>query len=286
MNFFQSLAESKVDRELGVISGVSVISVGEAKGHGMFVDATTLEQVKLAAEQHEDGVKVKTDHWSGFNGIVGLIKNFSIDGDKLRGDLHLLENHEAREKVLEMAEKMPSQFGISISFSGDAEVAEVEADGVTREMKFARCEALEACDLVDSPAANASGLFSGPESRDQFSKTLTDLSAQNVTLMAKVEELSTKLAGEEGAHQLTKDALAKADAAYEAEVQWRQRLEKFQALSPASVVPATDADPAAVAEDSDEAKLAKYQAMTGRERTAYFREHKDALSRAAQAANS
>lgn len=282
MNLFSSLAESKVDRETGVISGVSVISVGEAKGHGMFVDATTLEQVKLSAEQHEDGVKVKTDHWSGFNGIVGVIKNFQIDGDKLRGDLHLLENHEAREKVLEMAEKMPSQFGISISFSGEAETKAVESDGITREMKFARCESLEACDLVDSPAANKDGLFSAD--KDQFTRTLTELSAQNVTLMAKVEELSTKLSSEESAHQLTKDALAKADAAYEAEVQWRQRLEKFQALSPAAVVPPVDADLEAAGEDSDEAKLAKYQAMTGRERTAYFREHKEALTRAARAA--
>lgn len=282
MNFFTSLAESKVDRETGVISGVSVISVGEAKGHGMFVDATTLEQVKLSAEQHEDGVKVKTDHWSGFNGIVGVIKNFSIDGDKLRGDLHLLENHEAREKVLEMAEKMPSQFGISISFSGEAETKEVEAEGVTREVKFARCESLEACDLVDSPAANASGLFSAD--KDQFTRTLTELSAQNVTLLAKVEELSTKLAGEESAHRLTKDALAKADAAYEAEVQWRQRLEKFQALSPATVVPAVESADLNN-EDTDEAKLAKYQALTGGERTAFFREHKEALTRAAKAAN-
>jgi hypothetical protein len=283
MNFFQSLAESKVDREAGVIAGVSVISVGEAKGHSMFVDATTLEQVKLAAESHEDGVKVKTDHWSGFNGIVGLIKNFSIDGEKLRGDLHLLENHEAREKVLEMAEKMPSQFGISISFSGEAEAKEVEVDGVTREMKFARCEALEACDLVDSPAANKDGLFSAP-APDQFSRTLTELSAQNVTLMAKVEDLSTKLASEEVAHNLTRDALAKADLAYETEVQWRQRLEKFQALSPASVIADAAPDSDAANDDTDEAKLATYQGLTGRERTAYFREHKEALTRAARAA--
>ena len=283
MNFFQSLAESKVDREAGIIAGVSVISVGEAKGHGMFVDGTTLEQVKLSAEQHEDGVKVKTDHWSGFNGIVGVIKNFSIDGDKLRGDLHLLENHEAREKVLEMAEKMPSQFGISISFSGQAETKPVENDGITSEVKFARCESLEACDLVDSPAANASGLFSNAESRDQFSKTLTDLSAQNVTLLAKLEDLTTKLASEEDAHQLTKDALAKADAAYEAEAQWRQRLEKFQALSPASVIPAVDSADLTI-EDTDEAKLAKFQTLTGGERTDYFREHKDALNRAAKSA--
>jgi hypothetical protein len=282
MNFFQSLAESKVDRETGVIAGVSVISVGEAKGHAMFVDGTTLEQVKLAAESHADGVKVKTDHWSGFNGIVGVIKNFQIDGEKLRGDLHLLENHEAREKVLEMAEKMPSQFGISISFSGEAEAKEVEAEGVTREMKFARCESLEACDLVDSPAANADGLFSAP-APDQFSKTLKELSAQNVTLLARVEDLTTKLASEETAHNLTRDALAKADAAYQTEVEWRQRLEKFQALSPATVI----ADPALsteAAEDTDEAKLAKYQALTGRERTSYFREHKAALERAAKAA--
>jgi hypothetical protein len=31
---------------MDIIEGVSVISVGEAKGHGLFVDATTLQEVK------------------------------------------------------------------------------------------------------------------------------------------------------------------------------------------------------------------------------------------------
>lgn len=148
-----SVLSGAIDAASATISGVSVITVGEAKGHGMRVDARTLAEVKAAAETYAGGLKVKTDHYTGFNEIVGTLKNFAIDGDQLRADLHLLKNHEATARILEMAELMPDTFGLSISFSGDHERAE---DGTV----FARCSELYSCDLVDSPAANPSGLFS------------------------------------------------------------------------------------------------------------------------------
>ena len=95
-----------IDKENGIIGGVSVVTMGVAEGHDMKIDATTLSQVKAAADQHAS-LQVKIDHWSGFEGIVGTLQNFSIEGDRLRADLHLLDNHPARARVLEMAEKMP-----------------------------------------------------------------------------------------------------------------------------------------------------------------------------------
>jgi hypothetical protein len=119
----------------------------------MLVDGETLQQVKSAAETYTGGLKVKTDHFSGFNQIVGTLKNFVIDGDQLRADLHLLKAHEATPRILEMANMMPGSFGLSISFSGEHMT---DATDTT----FARCSEIYSADLVDQPAANPNGLFS------------------------------------------------------------------------------------------------------------------------------
>jgi hypothetical protein len=142
-----------IDSQAATISDVSVITVGEAKGHGMQIDAQTLVEVKAAAETYAGGLKVKTDHYTGFNEIVGTLKNFRIDGDQLRADLYLLKNHDATPRILEMAELMPDTFGLSISFTGEHE----ESDN---DIVFARCTEIYSADLVDAPAANPTGLFS------------------------------------------------------------------------------------------------------------------------------
>ena len=141
-----------IDAAAATIKNVSVITAGEARGHGMQIDEKTLLQVKAAAETYSGGLKVKTDHYSGFNEIVGVLKNFTIDGDQLRADLFLLKNHDATARILEMAELMPDTFGLSISFSGEHEES---GDTV-----FARCSEIYSADLVDQPAANVNGLFS------------------------------------------------------------------------------------------------------------------------------
>jgi hypothetical protein len=150
---FAALA-GEIDFDNAMIRGVSVITIGEAKGHGMQVDEQTLQQVKDAAETYTGGLKVKTDHFSGFNQIVGTLKNFTIDGDQLRADLYLLKAHEATPRIIEMAQLMPGSFGLSISFSGE------HATDETSDVTFARCSEIYSADLVDQPAANPSGLFS------------------------------------------------------------------------------------------------------------------------------
>ena len=148
-----AVLDGTIDAQAATITGVSVITIGEARGHGMLIDAQTLLQVKEAAETYSGGLKVKTDHYTGFNEIVGTLKNFVIDGDQLRADLYLLKNHDATPRILEMAELMPDTFGLSISFSGEHEEQE---SGVV----FARCSEIYSADLVDAPAANPTGLFS------------------------------------------------------------------------------------------------------------------------------
>lgn len=157
---FETLAGVNIDRANGVISGVSVITIGDAKGHGIKIDRRTLEMVAEVGNEFSNGVKVKLRHKSTgqhqdvVGETIGLLKQFSVSGDKTRAVFHLFKSlsAETKDKIFEMAELMPDQFGFSIDFTGVNE----EKDGV----KFARCEELNSVDLSDKPAANPDGLFS------------------------------------------------------------------------------------------------------------------------------
>jgi hypothetical protein len=163
-----------------IIEGVSVISVGEAKGHGLFVDRITLQEVKACAESYAGGVKVNLDHGAGIKDIVGFCDNFRIIGEKLVADLNLLQNAERKDYVLEIAEKLPDTFGISIAFSGP--VREVNGK------RFASCEELYSADLVQTPAANPTGLFSFEAKRvDNFSSDMEDA---KIEIEPKEDEIS------------------------------------------------------------------------------------------------
>lgn len=147
-------AAGQIDAKSGIIRGVSLITEGPALGHGVQVDSKTIEQVKSAAEGYAGGLKVKLDHGSGAGDIVGFIDNLRVDGKKLLGDLHLLENSPHRAYILEIANKIPDTFGLSISFSGPTELAK---DSKT---VLQRCTEIYSVDVVDSPAANPDGFFS------------------------------------------------------------------------------------------------------------------------------
>jgi hypothetical protein len=157
---FSTIAGGKIDRTNGIISGVSAITANvSAKGHGIFTDGKTLSSALEVASEFENGVKVKLRHkmtgefQSVIDSTIGVLKSFKISDGKLIADLHLLKSlsAETKEKIFEMAEVMPDQFGLSIVFSGVCE----EIDG----KKFLRCEELQSIDLSDNPAANPDGLF-------------------------------------------------------------------------------------------------------------------------------
>ena len=197
-SFFSAIAGSRVDRAQNVLFGVSVVTSGiEAKGHGVFTDNKTLETVKARAGEFADGVRVKVNHGSGFNSIVGSLKNFRIEGEKLLADLHLLATHEMTPTILEIAESMPSSVGLSIAFSQTTEKIKGK--------EYARCEDLFSVDLVDRPAANPSGLFARVDSRGngmdskslitKFKEFLSGVEKEiaPTDFEAKAGELETKL---------------------------------------------------------------------------------------------
>lgn len=159
---FSTVAENnRIDAVNGVIHGVSVITLGNAQGHNLKIDDKTLDQILSVAASHKDGIKVKfgNDHKAGIDDTAGVLKDFRKDGDKVRADLHIFKSCPQRDQVLEMAERIPNEFGLSAVFSGEHE--EVE------KVKFARCQEIYSVDLVSDPAANLSLFAKGKEKGEE-----------------------------------------------------------------------------------------------------------------------
>ena len=139
--------EEMDEMELG---GVSILEVGEAKGHDLFVDKTSLETALKLMGSAKNGVKVKMNHGSGLDAVVGFARNPRIEGDKLVADLRLLRNSPHYGLIKEMASEAPDQFGVSLAFVNESETINGK--------DYIRPQSIASADLVSSPAAT-NGLF-------------------------------------------------------------------------------------------------------------------------------
>lgn len=171
----------RVDREKGIIYGYSVATIGEAQGHGVLLDATTLEQIETLGNATKGGKKSRFTHpglsSDGLGKFLGRSKNFRRDGNRTRADLHLSEtaydtpHGDLATYVMDLAEADPDAFGASVVVEIRREEQRDEegkpkkdADG-NRLMPLMRVKRLFASDIVDDPAANE-GLFSALDTSD------------------------------------------------------------------------------------------------------------------------
>jgi hypothetical protein len=132
------------------LGGVSILEVGEAKGHDLFVDKKSLESALGIMKAAKNGVKVKMNHGTGLDAVVAFARNPRIEGDKLVADLRLLRNSPHYGLIKEMAAEAPDQFGVSLAFVNESETI----DG----KDYIRPQSIASADLVSSPAAT-NGLF-------------------------------------------------------------------------------------------------------------------------------
>lgn len=143
----------RIDRDKGVVKGVSLITEGTAKGHQLQIDSETLKQLETAFNDVKNpGVKAKLNHRSGVEAVFGYITNARVEGPKLLGDLNMLKAHKDFDQTLEQIETMPSQIGFSVAFQGEKKQTEAGTP-------VARCKDLISVDLVPEPAANPTGMF-------------------------------------------------------------------------------------------------------------------------------
>ena len=132
------------------LSNVSILTVGEAKGHNLLIDQKSLEQA-LEVAQSMKRIKVTMGHGAEVSGILGYIDGFMIEGERLLGDLTLFNTTEA-QFVQQLAQVLPEGFGLSLTFSGVPE--EVAGN------RFARVTEIYDISVVSTPAANPAGMFS------------------------------------------------------------------------------------------------------------------------------
>ena len=167
----------RVDREgYGRINGLSIATLGEARGHEFELDRISLEQIARTVP----GAKGRWTHGhlceDGLGKHLGRIDPASVrlQGDHVLGDfVFSARAHDfqpdgltvsAAEYLMRMAEDEPDTIGLSIVFRGESE--EIE-DG----RMAARVEATPRVDFVADPAANPLGLFAGTGSELSASAT-------------------------------------------------------------------------------------------------------------------
>ena len=171
---------------------MSLVSLGEARGHNKQADQKTLEQVRDCAKQYKGGLRVKFNPYTfnhGDGSLAGYIAPDSIQvkDNQVIGDMHVYGAFPHKDYLYEIAERAPDNFGLSIEFNGDTEQI--------GENFFARCDEIFAATVVDLPAANPTGLFAAKdeESLTKIKAGITDAQIKQNKQTAMTDEEIAKL---------------------------------------------------------------------------------------------
>lgn len=210
------MASSRVDREAKIIHGYSVMSLGEAKGHGFAADRVTLEQLIDLGNAQPLGVKSRIIHperkadgtsTDRFLAYVGKSKNFRREGDKVVADLHISKA---------AAVSPEGDYGTYLMERADEDDG-VDGFGASPEVRYAlakaqygppvmRLKGLDAIAFVDDPATNT-GFFSAIKEPEIMADANADLQAERdllteevVRLKAEITTIKADLSAKETAH--------------------------------------------------------------------------------------
>jgi hypothetical protein len=169
----------QVDGQAGIISGCSIAVAGEAAGHQLIFDQTSLRQLLDIGNSRQGGIKSRFTHpglsEDGLGKFLGRMKNFRLANDRLVGDLHLSNisantpHGNLKDYILTLAKEDPAAFGISvvvdlekfwIDLAGkETPTKEQKPEVVKYKFPVARILSFVAADAVDEPALNPAGLF-------------------------------------------------------------------------------------------------------------------------------
>lgn len=226
-------------------SELSLITAGvEAAGHGMFVDekgVQGLAKLLLGKTLKSYLTHAGAGYTDRLGQEVGLFSGIYLDTEtnKLKAKQFKFLNSfkkynaEAHEKLVELADKVPDDMGLSVVFEGstvwvDAEGNETDSDEMMPEgcqygMPCVRFSAIDSADWVGSPAANPDGLLAKPVDAPAKGMAQTiDLELHTAVLFAKDAELVTLSASHKSAlEKLTADhvaALAAKDDSHKTEL--------------------------------------------------------------------
>ena len=199
-------ATISVDREQGVIRNVSIISTGDAVGHGFRVDGVMLSQVyaHLSSGKRYPVRLTHPEEFGGRDGIellVGYIENATLTGEQVRGDVRLGKfaehspagnGNNIREFLLSVAEESPELIGLSITYAM-AEDEVIRGDRPSEDILLGRVEELLSVDFVGDPGANRNGLLSkGHGALEHGGKTMDPQLLADLTAILELPEGTTE----------------------------------------------------------------------------------------------
>lgn len=192
------------------LQDVSILTMGEADGHGMIVDEKTLEQfMQLSLGKsipayltHEGAIDESGRPKDRLGKEVGMFSGFYRDGDKVRAknfqffDAFKSNEPKTHATLMEMAKGFADNLGISPvmrrALSWVTGSGEIPADGknvpagALNKFPSMRLRELLSCDFVRKPAANV-GLFEAAVD----DKTNTIMSADTILLTKHTEEITS-----------------------------------------------------------------------------------------------
>jgi hypothetical protein len=191
----------RVDREEGVLRDVVIIEAGEARGHEMMI---TDESLDAALEVlSENPLPAYISHSGAFTDrliqAVGVFSDFYLDGEKIKaGKFEFFESFRKDEKekynrLMELIEKAPETFGISIVFEGElfwktseglVEFGSEKPEDSLHKYPVAVPNKIKSADFVDTPAATTS-LFSA--------KGVMDKEHNNREMNSETEKVDVQL---------------------------------------------------------------------------------------------
>jgi len=166
----------RVDHEAGTIEGISILTAGEAKGHGMMISEKTLEAaiVLLIGKSLPAYLSHAGAHGDRLLTEAGYFSGFYRDKEQIRARkftaLATFKKYEREkyDRLFEIAEKAPQTFGVSIVFEGQLfwemrdgsettmEVGLNAPENARFEVPTVRPLEITSADFVDTPAANGS----------------------------------------------------------------------------------------------------------------------------------
>lgn len=192
----------EVNEKTGTMTDVSLIQIGEAKGHGVWIDAQSLES---GLEAIGGSLPAYVTHEGAVDSDrllkeVGIFSGFYIEDGKLKAEsFKALESFRVDEaerfrRLFDVAREMPDAFGLSLVFEarlvwvmeGGEEIAVEYSDGegAIRSIPSVRFISVRSADFVDAPAANEEGLF------NSHKKIKTIMEKENLTKPSGEEEIT------------------------------------------------------------------------------------------------
>ena len=188
----------EIDADTGKIFDVSLIQIGEAKGHGIYIDEGSLDSGLVALG--EANLPAYVTHEGALESDrllneIGVFSEFYVEEGKLKAKQFkalrsFMADDPARfRRLFDLASEAPDAFGISLVFEADLvwtfadgseePIADSDGKGAIREIPSVRFRTISSADFVDAPAANDEGLF---KSKPDKPRTLREVVRDEIKL--------------------------------------------------------------------------------------------------------